>query len=216
MDKSWMCLRNKLCKEYLDGIKSFIKVAEQCINENNLVRCPCKECQNAFFKSLHIVKTHLRRYGIAESYTKWVFHCEEPEFVDNSQMNVGSMPSSRNDFTFDNEEDDDEMYNLIHDMCEPTLMDAFTSETNIEENIDMTRDDNREFKIYAGLLEKAGKSLFPSSKISTLSFIVELMHIKVLSRLSNKAINMILQLLKEAFPEGTILPSTTYDAKKKC
>lgn len=41
------------------------------------------------------------------------------------------------------------------------------------------------------------------------------MHIKVLNKLSNKAIDMILQLLKEAFPEGTTLPSTTYDAKKK-
>ena len=152
--------------------------------------------------------------ALQQAIQNGVFHGEEPEFVDNSQMNVGSIPSNRSAFTFDNEEDDDEMYNLIHDMCEPTLMDAFTSETNIEENIDMTHDDNREFRICAGLLEKAGKSLFPSSKISTLSFIVELMHIKVLSRLSNKAINMILQLLKEAFPEGTILPSTTYDAKK--
>ncbi|KAL9452896.1 hypothetical protein AB3S75_008643 [Citrus x aurantiifolia] len=109
---SWMHLRNKLCKEYLDGIKSFMKAAEQCANENNLVRCPCKECQNAFFKPLHIVKAHLKRYGIAASYTKWVFHGEEPEFVDNSQMNVGSMPSIRSSFTFDNEEDDDEMYNI--------------------------------------------------------------------------------------------------------
>jgi len=40
------------------------------------------------------------------------------------------------------------------------------------------------------------------------------MHIKVLNKLINKAIDMILQLFKEAFPKGTILPSTTYDAKK--
>ncbi|KAH9668232.1 hypothetical protein KPL70_021335 [Citrus sinensis] len=214
MDRSWMHLRNKLCKEYLDGIKSFMKAAEQCANENNLVHCPCKECQNAFFKSLHIVKAHLKRYGIAASYTKWVFHGEEPEFVDNSQMNVGSMPSNKSAFTFDNEEDDAEMYNLIHDMWEPMSMDAVTSETNIEENVDMIHDDNREFRMCARLLEKAGKSLFPGSKLSALSFIVKLMHIKVLNKLSNKAIDMILQLLKEAFPEGTTLPSTTYDAKK--
>ncbi|KAK9222328.1 hypothetical protein WN944_010763 [Citrus x changshan-huyou] len=129
-------------------------------------------------------------------------------------MNVGFMPSNRSAFTFDNEEDDDEMYNLIHDMCERMSIDAFTSETNIEENVDMTHDDNREFTMCAGFLEKAGKSLFPSSKLSALSFIVKLMHIKVLNKLSNKAIDMILQLFKEAFPKGTILPSTTYDAKK--
>ncbi|KDO39869.1 hypothetical protein CISIN_1g047218mg [Citrus sinensis] len=154
---------------------SFMKVAEQCVNVNNLVCCSCKECQNAFFKSLHTVKAQLKRYGTV---------------------------------------DDDEMYNLIHDMCEPMSIDAFTSETNIEENVDMTHDDNREFTMCAGLLEKAGKSLFPSSKLSALSFIVKLMHIKVLNKLSNKAIDMILQLFKEAFPKGTILPSTTYDAKK--
>ncbi|KAK9209344.1 hypothetical protein WN944_001710 [Citrus x changshan-huyou] len=135
-----------------------MKAAEQCANENNLVRCPCKECQNAFFKSLHIVKAHLKRYGIAASYTKWVFHGEEPEFVDNSQMNVGSMPNNRSAFTFDNEEDDDEMYNLIHDMWEPMSVDAFTLETNTEENVDMIHDANREFRMCAGLLEKAGKT----------------------------------------------------------
>ncbi|KAK9194114.1 hypothetical protein WN944_004816 [Citrus x changshan-huyou] len=78
-------------------------------------------------------------------------------------MNVGSMPSNRSAFTFDNEEDDDEMYNLIHDMWEPMSMDAVTSETNIEENVDMIHDDTREFRMGAGLLEKAGKSLFPDS-----------------------------------------------------
>lgn len=135
MGRSLMRLQNKLCKEYLDGINSFIKATEQCVNEDNLVRCPCKKCQNAFFKSLHIVKAHLKRHGIAASYTKWVFHGEEPEFVDNSQMNVGSIPSNKSAFTLDNKEDDDEIYNLIHDMCEPMLMGGFPLESNVVKRV---------------------------------------------------------------------------------
>ena len=49
--------------------------------------------------------------------------------------------------------------------------------------------------------------------MSKLSFIVKLLHIKVYCRMSNKAINMILGLLREAFPTSTI-PSSYYEATR--
>ena len=81
--------------------------------------------------------------ALQQAIQNGVFHGEEPEFVDNSQMHVGSMPSNMSAFTFDNEEDDEGMYNLIHDVWEPMSMDAFTSETNIKKNVDMIHNDNR-------------------------------------------------------------------------
>ena len=45
-------------------------------------------------------------------------------------------------------------------------------------------------------------------------FIVKLMHVKVLNRWSNKSFDMLLQILKKAFPEGANIPASYYDAKK--
>lgn len=51
--------RNRLSKEYIEGIKSFLQAAKRCQNENNCVHCPCRDCQNAFIKPLSMVQTHL-------------------------------------------------------------------------------------------------------------------------------------------------------------
>ncbi|KAL5773191.1 hypothetical protein ACOSQ2_013115 [Xanthoceras sorbifolium] len=67
MDRSWMQLRNRLCKEYVAGVKSFMDTAKGCKNENNCVRCPCRDCQNAFFKPLSVVQAHLYEFGILTS-----------------------------------------------------------------------------------------------------------------------------------------------------
>ena len=41
------------------------------------------------------------------------------------------------------------------------------------------------------------------------------MHIKVLNRQTNKSFKILLELLKEVFPNGTRIPSWHYEAKKK-
>ena len=52
------------------------------------------------------------------------------------------------------------------------------------------------------------------TKFSTLTFLVKLMHIKVLNRWSNKSFDMLLELLLDAFPNGTSIPKSHYDMKK--
>ena len=49
---------------------------------------------------------------------------------------------------------------------------------------------------------------------SYLNFLVKLVHIKVLNGWSNKSFDMLLELLKEALPEGTVLPGSYYASKK--
>ena len=43
---------------------------------------------------------------------------------------------------------------------------------------------------------------------------VKLMHVKVLNCWSDKSFDMLLQLLIDAFPKGSNIPKTYYDAKK--
>ncbi|KAL5827076.1 hypothetical protein ACOSQ4_018873 [Xanthoceras sorbifolium] len=106
---SWMRLRNRLCKEYVAGVKSFMDTAKGCKDENNCVRCPCRDCQNAFFKPLSVVQAHLYEFGIAVSYDKWIFHGEEYEFVDTGGFNVGGLHMNHENETNIEDEGDDEI-----------------------------------------------------------------------------------------------------------
>lgn len=51
-------------------------------------------------------------------------------------------------------------------------------------------------------------------KFSKLSFIIKLFHLKILNHLSSKSFTILLELLKEALPNGERLPNSYYEAKK--
>lgn len=87
MDRNWMRLPNRLCKEYIDGIKSFMDVAKKCVDKNNQVRCPCVKCMNVFFKPLDVVENHLYKPGMSVSYQRWVYHGEKHELGSTSSIN---------------------------------------------------------------------------------------------------------------------------------
>lgn len=46
MNRKWMYLEDRLCKEYIDGVKRFIEVAGRDITIMEMARCPCRECKN--------------------------------------------------------------------------------------------------------------------------------------------------------------------------
>ena len=55
--------------------------------------------------------------------------------------------------------------------------------------------------------------LYPGcEKFSALTFLIKLMYIKGLNQWINKSFNMLLELLKEAFTNGTRIPSLHYEA----
>ncbi|KAL6506117.1 hypothetical protein OROHE_022646 [Orobanche hederae] len=65
------------------------------------------------------------------------------------------------------------------------------------------------------LMTDTQTELYPvCKKISKTSFIIQLLHLKVYNKLSNRAVDMMLSLMKSAFPDGETLPSTCYGAKK--
>ncbi|XP_040378242.1 uncharacterized protein LOC102718885 isoform X1 [Oryza brachyantha] len=61
----------------------------------------------------------------------------------------------------------------------------------------------------------ASKELYPGSKnFSKLCFVVKLLNIKFLGGWSDKSFDMLLELLREAFPEGSTIPKNFNKAKK--
>ena len=67
---------------------------------------------------------------------------------------------------------------------------------------------------FDGLIRDANQQLYPGcTKYSKLYFLVKLMHLKTLSGWSNKSIDMLIELLKDAFSEGETLPKSDYETK---
>ena len=65
------------------------------------------------------------------------------------------------------------------------------------------------------LFREANKELYSGCrKFSALTFLVKLMHVKVLNFWSDNSFYMLLQVLVDAFPKGLNIPKTYYDAKK--
>ncbi|KAH7570487.1 hypothetical protein JRO89_XS05G0117500 [Xanthoceras sorbifolium] len=156
-----MRLRNRLCKEYVAGVKSFMDTAKGCKDENNCVRCPCRDCQNAFFKPLSVVQAHLYEFGIAVSYDKWIFHGEEYEFVDTGGFNVGGLHMNHENETNIEDEGDDEMYGLMHDMLGSTSNDRVCTETLPEYDANpMSATDEENIETLSTLFSEGRRNLF--------------------------------------------------------
>ncbi|GJX26679.1 uncharacterized protein Tco_0232975 [Tanacetum coccineum] len=67
---------------------------------------------------------------------------------------------------------------------------------------------------YKMLLEECEREFYPRCKYSNLSFTLRLYHTKCIGGISNKTFSMILELIKDAFPHLSSLPSSNNEAKK--
>jgi hypothetical protein len=191
MDKSWM-IENKYSQKYVLGVSLFMKFVRDNIGARSEVRCPCQDCLNVFSRCQDEVEDHLLLKGISQSYTNWIYHGEKS---DSAIHNDGLM--------------DDEMHDILEDVF-PSV-----HEDEIGNNVDFSfNPSEEEIEKYSKLLQHAQGRLLPQyTDMSTLSFIVKLLHVKVYTQMSNKSVNMILALLRETFPRSTI-PSSYYEATK--
>ena len=97
---------------------------------------------------------------------------------------------------------DDGVIDALNDACGPMDKDIKLEESTSHGN-------------FENLFHEANKELYPGcKKFLALTFLVKLMHVKVLNCWSDKSFDMLLQLLIDAFPEGSIIPKTYYYAKK--
>ncbi|KAI9186915.1 hypothetical protein LWI28_022235 [Acer negundo] len=74
---------------------------------------------------------------------------------------------------------------------------------------------NDETTKFLKFLQDAESPSYPGcEKFTQLSFIIRLLHLKVLSGWTNRSFTLLLELLKEAMPSEVKLPSSYYDAQK--
>ncbi|KAL3820333.1 hypothetical protein ACJIZ3_006238 [Penstemon smallii] len=73
---------------------------------------------------------------------------------------------------------------------------------------------DEEMDKFEKLLEDTQRGLYPGCSKTLLSFLVKLLHIKVLNRMTNKCYDMIVALFKEYLPDGNIVPPSFYESRK--
>ncbi|KAL3633966.1 hypothetical protein CASFOL_022728 [Castilleja foliolosa] len=202
MDKSWMHER-RFSKEYVNGVDDFIQFVESHMGKECDVRCPCTRCLNLIIKDQISVKQHIMINGIDPGYDTWFYHGEST-----SHSVVGDDQTDQEP-TYDREEEDED--DGVNDILF-NLHEQYTqSDTN---GVDNTNDGGVPAYL-EDLIRGARTELYPGcKKISRTSFIIQLLHLKVYNKLSNKTVDMILQLMKSSFPDGETLPGSYYEAKK--
>ncbi|KAL2491691.1 Transpos assoc domain-containing protein [Abeliophyllum distichum] len=127
-----------------------MELAKLCLDENNEVRCPCRNCQNAFFQSLDVVESHLYLSGISASYERWIFHGEE--------LDIDKEGNETNTSELEEEENDDEMNTMLEDLC--TSMSFENHQPQDEEEDGMNHNSlpqmhNKDSNKFVGMLNKA-------------------------------------------------------------
>ena len=82
-------------------------------------------------------------------------------------------------------------------------------------NMDNMAGPDEETSNFLKLMQDAQIELYPNCrKFTKLSFVVRLLHMKVLCGWTDKSVTMLLELLNEAFPEDVKLPKNYYEANK--
>ncbi|KAH7856017.1 hypothetical protein Vadar_031638 [Vaccinium darrowii] len=72
-----------------------------------------------------------------------------------------------------------------------------------------------EVKRFDRLLNDARSEVYPNcSSFTLLSFVIELLNLKVTNHMTNKAVDMWLHFLRRLLPEGNLVPKSTYETRK--
>ncbi|CAN1269074.1 hypothetical protein LINPERPRIM_LOCUS13451 [Linum perenne] len=201
--------------QYLAGVEKFLDFAFAHSRGGTVISCPCSKCKLNKSYDRDTVFHHLLRKLFLHNYTFWYIHGEAAEvgqssFTPNTGNNLLATTKAMHDLVND-------AFGVIRPesviVNDPTInpdVDPETTTTNDFQQ-DATNPDHEDF---LRLLKDGEEPLYDGCKNFTrLSFLTRLFHIKYMHKISDKAMEMILELLLEAF-ETARIPNTIYEANK--
>ena len=182
-------------------------MAKKNTNSESKIRCPSRRCRNGPpFRDLNVVENHLRDWGMDLTYKVWVHYGEDVILEDDASNDDEDDSNGYNE----SDSTDDEMDDMLHDISR-----GHWDDLSSDFDGGQIHNAGNALGKFGELFDYARKDLYPGcSKYSLLLFVVKLLHLKVLNKWSNKSVTMLLELLKDSFPEGNLLPSSYYEAKK--
>ncbi|CAH9136296.1 unnamed protein product, partial [Cuscuta epithymum] len=201
-NREWMQFK-KADPRYRIGVKQFLEFAFSQNDVDDVVPCPCMKCNNERKKGRVEIELDLIKHGIVKSYTRWLRHGENSEEWTTHENNIDAS----NEYI-----EHASMFEMLHDAFGRSReKDTNDGEANIGESSDPIELVNSFYKLMGDLELEL---YLGCKKFSKLSFLLKLFHIKCLGGISDKSMAMLLELLKDALPEGNTLPDSYYDAQK--
>jgi len=186
-------------KRFQEGVQEFMRMTIKCVDVRGMILCPCKDCANQCYCPINLVKGHLLMYGFNPTYTQWIFHGED-QFRVNTCTNVHTDAS-------ETIEEVDAVEELYGDVCMGTFLDANKGESSISQG--PTIGANEDINSFDRSLEDGLRELYPvCKKFTKIAFILKMLHIKAICNISNKAFDMMIDLIKKALPDGETLPTS--------
>ena len=188
---------------YLQGVERFLVFAFSNSAVGRKILCPCRKCVNSFWKEASEVREHLICDGFLRGYRTWNLHGEPTRCVNHGDFAGDDVE------VVDESNEDDDISDLLRDLA------AGLDDRGDYEEDSSVLDPCKELVAIQKLVAENSKELFPNCKKYTqLRFIIRLLHIKLLGGWSDKSFNLLLDLLNDAFPEGSALAKTFHEAKK--
>ena len=179
----------RLSHPYIEGVNAFIKFARVAMDLSGNIPSLCIYCGNCYRQSPNTVRIHLLHRGIMQSYINWYNH---------------GKPHVLNENIHDNEMSDGDHMDGI---------DALVGDRIRGEPRNATED--KEVHHFDKLEEDAKLELYLGcTNYSILKFVIEMLNVKVMINLSNKGLDMMLELLTKVLPKGNLVSRSTYKAKK--
>lgn len=193
-------------KTFRDGVDNYISFA-RVISIRGLIKRPFNRCCLGDWVTLGKSHGHILRYGFLSGYTEWTVHGEHTISLAPSQSsNVNVEETSYGQ---------EDIRGLVCDALginslplDNTQLGDRTMDGDTGESSE-SGDHCDEGVLYKKLLGECDKELYSGCKYSNFSFTLHLYHIKCIGGISNKTFSMILELLRDAFPHLTTLPSST-------
>ncbi|KAF5459572.1 hypothetical protein F2P56_019511 [Juglans regia] len=204
MDKSWMNSKDRLrSTEYAEGVKEFLTQARNHAVGSDHIRCPCRICSNNIWLPISEVETHLFLTGINPNYTEWIFHGEEEAWNVTDDEEDGHVS--------DEEGYIDDMDEMLNDIRGGTFADVALGSPSCDTGAPIPG--STQYSAHEKLLNDAKQPLFDGcTQFSQLSFIVKLLHIKTIGGWSIRSFDMLLELLRSAFPDA-LLPQSYEESR---
>ncbi|KAL5579995.1 hypothetical protein UlMin_012437 [Ulmus minor] len=193
MDRSWISNPDRISAEYVAGVNQFLQIARETVDATGCTLCPCKNCINRVKRHIGEIRRHLLHQGFLSTYTVWVEHGE----VDHSEEQA-------------HESFADEMEEAFHDATRDQYFDICSTSDMLspEQPADSERYDNLSDQLKTPLYDGCNDT------ISALTFVVKLMHLKVLNKWTDRSFDMLIKLLQEVLPAGNRCPDSYYSTRK--
>ncbi|XP_057808561.1 uncharacterized protein LOC131023040 [Salvia miltiorrhiza] len=197
-NRSWMYARYNDRAAFETGLESFLEFAiNQTAYTDGIgnIRCPCRKCKNKVFASVPTVREHVTRRGFVHNYTNWCYQGEAPVY----------MPAEHTIM----DEDDGSYSNyqrMVHDHAGPS---NYQDPPNLEEP------PNPDAQQIYDMLNAADSPLYPDcDTYSQLSWMTQMMSIKVENHMSERCFNQISEMVQKALPKDNNCPDSFYSTKR--